>query len=58
MEVLLIGKMKTKTIKITPEKFHQLYYKVELEIKYGEDWMDRVVEDLEEEGIKIEFDYS
>ena len=49
---------KVKLLKITPINFSSKYYTVELEIKYGEDWMDRVVEELEEKGIKVEFDYS
>jgi hypothetical protein len=49
---------KIKVLKITPDKFSEKYYSEELEYKFGNDWMEEVIKELEEKGIKVEFDYS
>jgi len=49
---------KIKILKITPNKFSEKYYSEELEYKFGDDWMDVVIKELEEKGIEVEFNYS
>ena len=50
---------KITTIKLTPEQFTEKYYTDFLFDKYGDEWTDIVIEELlENENIKIEFDYS
>ena len=52
-------KNKITTIKLTPEQFIEKYYTDYLFDEYGDEWTDIVVEELlENENIKIEFDYS
>ena len=50
--------MENKTIKMTPVEFTEMYGTYNIMEKYGDDWMDVVLNELEEKGIKIEFDYS
>jgi hypothetical protein len=50
--------MENKTIKMTPIQFTEIYGSDYISEKYGEDWMEVVINELEEKGIKIEFDYS
>ena len=50
--------MEIKTIKMTPVQFTEKYGSDYISEKFGDDWMDVVLNELEEKGIKIEFDYS
>ena len=43
---------------MTPVQFTEMYGTYNIMEKYGDDWMDVVLNELEEKGIKIEFDYS
>ena len=50
--------MEIKTIKMTPVQFTEKYGSDYIMEKFGDDWMDVVLNELEEEGIKIEFIYE
>lgn len=50
--------MENKTIKMTPVQFTEKYGSDYIMEKYGSDWMEIILTELEEKGIKIEFDYS
>ena len=43
---------------MTPDQFAEKYGTDYIMEKYGSDWMDVVLNELEVQGIKIEFDYS
>ena len=47
--------MKRKTLEVTKEQFNNLYGNAYLKGKYGDDWVDIVVEDLRKEGTEIKF---
>jgi hypothetical protein len=48
-------KTKYKTLKLTVEQFIEKYYSEYLEEKYGDTWMDVVIEELLGDNIKVEF---
>jgi len=48
--------MKNKIIKLSVEEFIEKYYTEYLEEKYGDSWMDVIIEELlREENIEIKF---
>ena len=47
--------MKNKIIKLSVEEFIDKYDNKYLEEKYGDNWMDVVIEELLKDNIKIEF---
>jgi hypothetical protein len=50
------NKTKIRVVKYTPVQFSNEFG--HLSEKYGEDYMDVVVEDLLKQGIKVEWDYE
>jgi hypothetical protein len=48
-------KTKYKIVKLTVEQFIEKYYSKYLEEKYGDTWMDVVIEELLTDNIKVEF---
>jgi len=47
--------MKSKILEVTKEAFNKLYGNAYLKGKYGDDWVDIVVTDLEKGGTIIKF---
>jgi len=47
--------MKQRTLEVTKEAFNNLYGNAYLKGKYGEDWVDIVINDLKKEGTVIKF---
>ena len=43
---------------MTPVEFTEMYGTYYIMEKYGSDWIEIILTELEEKGIKIEFDYS
>ena len=43
---------------MTPVQFTEKYGSDYIMEKFGSDWMEIILTELEEKGIKIEFDYS
>jgi hypothetical protein len=47
--------MRQKTIEVTKEAFNNLYGNAYLKGKYGDDWVDIVINDLKKEGTIVKF---
>jgi len=47
--------MKMKTLQVTKESFNNLYGNAYLKGKYGDDWIQVVIDSLKKEGTLIQF---
>ena len=47
--------MRQKTIEVTKEAFNNLYGNAYLKGKYGDDWVDMIVNDLKKSGTIVKF---